>query len=153
MDISYERICQVLKGFNVKPLSDKDFWRVVKRERIVVKEIPLIVDGYYQKKRGRHYIIINSRLRGTKWLHTAFHELMHFYLDVPFANEEATLYRRSKKKTKKPLRREETADAFALMAILPFPELEKLSAEDLEDQTALASLVVARLQVLADLGK
>lgn len=152
MEISYDRICQRIKHFNVRPLSDKDFWRIAKRERIVVKEIPLVVDGYYQKKRGRHFIIINSRLRGMKWLHTAFHELMHYFLDVPMATEEATLYRRSKK-TKRPLRREEIADAFALMAILPFPELEKLSAEDLHDHPVLAPLVVARLQAYKDFGK
>jgi Zn-dependent peptidase ImmA (M78 family) len=149
MDISYAKIIKIFPEFNVRPLLAEDFWRVAQTKKIVVKELPLLIDGYYQKKRGKHFILINSRLSGVKWLHTAFHELFHYFLDVPPTAREITLFR---SRTQVLTKREEIADALALMAVLPFQNLKKISSYDLEDNTELAALVRDRITVVAHFG-
>ena len=150
MELSYKRILEIFALFNIVALTEADFWREAKRNKIVVRHEPLLVDGYYEKKKGRHYIVINSSLQGVRWLHTAFHELFHFFLDAPMDDEDIKLFRsRIQIKTS----REKIADALALIAVLPFPELEKLVKEDLTDNPYLMDLVRDRIAVLAEKHK
>lgn len=146
MDIAYARIKQIFPQFNEIALTDCDFWRKACLERIIVKEEPLLIDGYYEKKKGKHYILINRSLRGVRWLHTAFHELFHFYLDAPVGDEEIKLCR-SKMQIR--TKQETVADALALIAVMPMLELEKLMKEDLTDNQYLMDLVRDRIAVLA----
>ncbi|CAN5354788.1 hypothetical protein BH10ACI2_BH10ACI2_00240 [soil metagenome] len=152
MNLSLARVKRVFPNFNKTAITENDFWRACKKHRIIVREIPLIVDGYYQQKRGRNYILINSNLRSNnrKWLHTAWHEFAHFLMDVPGVNE--ALYRRPCGDIHDP--RERFADAFALICIVPFPDLLKLLEEEcLTFDPDLAALVSSRIVVRAEFGE
>lgn len=146
MDLFYDRAKQIFPQFNEIALTDCDFWRKACLERIIVKEKPMLIDGYYEKKKGKHYILINCELKGVRWLHTALHELFHFYFDAPVGDEEIKLCRsRIQIRTKK----EKIADALALIGIMPMPELERLMNEDLTNNQYLMDLVRDRIAVLA----
>ncbi|MBX3266384.1 MAG: ImmA/IrrE family metallo-endopeptidase [Acidobacteria bacterium] len=156
---SLSRIREVFPEFNKRPITENDFWRACKRFRIIVKQLPLSVDGYCERRRGRYYILINSRLTGYKWLHTALHEFCHFLFDAPDQNENYVFYRRpydrdsirdGMKRTVEA--RERFADAFALIAMLPMPELERLAHEDLTENHELLRLCQERIKVRADYG-
>lgn len=147
MDLSYFKIKSIFPHFNEIALTENDFWRECKRNRIHVRCEPLLVDGYYEKKKGKHIIVINSELRGVRWLHTALHEFFHFCLDSPLDEEDVKLFR-SRILFRE--QREKIADALALIAILPFPDLEKLVQEDLTENPYLMDLVRDRIAVLAE---
>jgi len=147
-NLSLARIREVFPDFNVRAITEDDFWRAAKREKIIVREMPLLVDGYYQQKNGRHYILINKRLAGAKWLHTALHEFCHYLFDVPGPAENRVMYRRA---CGDPTDlREVFADAVALVGLLPFPDLVRLQTEDLTDNPWLSNIVRARITVRAD---
>ena len=147
MELSYQKIKEIFPQFNEVALTENDFWLAAKRSKIIVREELLLIDGYYEKKRGKHYIVINSKLRGVQWLHTALHELMHFYLDMPIDNRDIKFYRSRLQVINK---REKIADALALIGIMPMPELEKLMKENLTENLFLMNLVRDRIAVLAE---
>lgn len=152
MDLHYRKIKEIFPLFNERALTEEDFWREAERNRIYVREELLMVDGYYEKKNRRHFIVINIKLRGVRWLHTALHELMHFYFDTNRADldEEITLCRSRIQQFEK---RERIADALALIGVLPFPELENLMHEDLSEFPYLCELVRDRIAVLIEMKR
>jgi Zn-dependent peptidase ImmA (M78 family) len=145
MQLSLARIREVFPHFNERPITESDFWKAAKRERVIVRELPLVVDGYYQHKGGRHYILINDRLSGLKWLHTALHEFCHYLFDAPEHMDNEVLFRRDAFSEGAVHARERFADAFALFAMLPFPSLLELQSEDLTENPWLANLVRDRI--------
>jgi Zn-dependent peptidase ImmA (M78 family) len=160
---SLKKIHEVFPRFNERPISEAEFWRACKRFRIVVKQMPLIVDGYHERKAGRYYIIINEQLRGLKWMHTALHEFCHFLFDAPDHSENYVFYRKGRKPAEEPdagltaeqrrrkQSRERFADAFATVALLPWPELERLSKEEyVQDNPQLLRLCMDRMGVYND---
>lgn len=148
MELSHARIREVFPQFNKTALTESDFWRACKREKVVVREMPLAIDGYYQMRRGRHFILLNSRLSGIRWLHTALHEFFHYLLHVPGEYDGRTLYRGIESNAV-----EKAADAFALIGILPFTELERLAFEGLtEDQDWMLQVIRSRFSVYIDYG-
>jgi Zn-dependent peptidase ImmA (M78 family) len=150
MNLSIRKVRTVFPNFNKIELNENDFWRACKRFKITVKQMPLLIDGYYQKRRGRHFIVINSSLTGSRWLHTALHEFFHFLLDAPMATEESTLYRKRGQINK----REKVADALALIGMIPFCELEKMAKEDVAIYgPETMKLIKDRIAVLAYFGK
>lgn len=148
MNLSLMKITSLFPHFNEKPITADDFWRVVKHEKIRVRQMPLLVDGYYTCRRGKHYILINSKLTGTRWLHTALHELHHYLFDVPGEAENFTFYRNGEYID----RREYRADAFALIGILPLNSLLELTTDDLAGNPWLADLVRDRIVVRTHFG-
>ncbi len=151
MNLTLDRIFEIFPYFNDRPITENDFWRACKREKVIVKEMPLMVNGYYQFKRGRHYILLNNRLSGLTWLHTAFHEFCHYLFDAPMPGEEQTLYRRPCGDRDDP--RDMFADAFALICLLPFPELVRLAMEeDLSSNEQMLNLAMSRVEVRAKYG-
>lgn len=148
MNLSLIKITSLFPLFNEVAITAEDFWRVAKREHIVVRQLPLMVDGYYTLRRGRGHILINSRLEGLRWLHTALHELHHHMFDVPGEADGYTFYRRGAIVD----RRECRADAFALVGILPWPDLVRMSNEDLTLVPTLAELVRDRIAVRTHFG-
>lgn len=152
MNLSYLKIKEIFPQFNLISLTEEDFWTQAKVGRIHVRLEPLLVDGYYEKKKRKHSIILNCNLRGVRFLHTAFHELFHFLLDgVSLEEDEDITLFRSQIQIK--TSREKIADALALIAILPMPELEKLMKEDLTDNPYLMNLVRDRVAVLAEMKR
>lgn len=148
MNLSLIRIRFVFPYFNERPITNEEFWQAVKKEKIIVKQLPLLVDGYYTCRRGRHYILIDSKLSGIRWLHTALHELHHYLFDVPSDRDGGTFYRGGKIID----RREYKADAFALCGIMPWPELIQITPADLAGDPTLANIVRDRIAVRADFG-
>lgn len=148
-NLSLTRIRQVLPDFNKKIYTEEDFWRIAKKLKIIVRELPLDVDGYHERKRGRYYILINSRLRGLKWLHTAFHELCHFLFDVPCDSDNYVMFRHSSGDEKDP--RERFADAFATICLMPWPELVRIATEEeISEHHTLLKICRDRMSVKID---
>lgn len=149
MNLSLARIRSLFPNFNERRLTAEDFWRVVDSDpKLRAKTMPLMVDGYYTTKKGKHYILINNKLSGLLWLHTAFHELHHYLFDVPSEKDNYAFYRNGEYED----RREYRADAFALCCILPWPELLELTSEDLENFPELGPLVRDRIAVRTHFG-
>lgn len=148
---SLKRIRDVFPKFNVEPVLEDEFWLACKRFKIIVKSLPLTVDGYHEKKRGRNYILINSELTGIKWLHTALHELCHFLFDAPSVSKNHVFFRYGySERAEQRDPREEFADAFALACILPLPELKRLANEDLSDNPEVLQLCGDRIAAMAE---
>lgn len=133
--------------FNERPVTEADFWRAAKRAKIIVRRMPILVPGYYQFKRGRHYILIDERLAGMDFLTTALHEFCHYLFDVPNSFAGEVLYKNNAASDDP---REKFANAFALAAVLPRPDLERLAHEDISDDLDLLQLCRDRIKVLAE---
>lgn len=150
MQLTLTKIREVFPHFNERPVTEEDFWRACKRLKIVVRQIPLTVNGYYNRRRGRDYIIINSNLAGLPWLFTALHEFTHYLFDSPDESDNFALY--SGLCLDKEDFREKRADAFAMIGLLPFPDLLQLHKEDIAVDTWLAHVCASRILVRVDYG-
>lgn len=159
---SLARIREVFPNFNKRPITEIQFWKVCKRFKIVVRSIPLgTIEGYHERKRGRNYIIINSKLKGEKWLHTAFHELCHYLFDAP-DHGDYVFYRTIdgcgslRQEVDEPdeikrrrRQREKFADAFGLACLIPYTEAIQLTKEEHSDSQNL-SLYAARIEAISE---
>lgn len=112
-------------GWNDRPLTEVDFYRICRKFKITVEEMPLRVSGFYYRVLGRDFIAIDSRLTGNKRLMVMFHELAHFLFHTPETGESASFHRVGRK-----TRQEIEADAFALCALLPVTSLASLDQSD-----------------------
>jgi len=145
MNISLAKIKEVFPNFNITALTENDFWRAAKKYRVIVRRMPLRVKGYYKPHRGRHYIMIDSRLTGLDFLHTALHEFCHFLFDMPEVNE--ALYSGRDNDTC-----EQFADAFALAAMIPLPELLNVGYDDLTGNVWLSRIIADRIVIYTRYG-
>lgn len=131
-------------GWNRRALTEADFHRICRRERISVAEMPLPVPGYYMVCRGKSFIVIDARQRGVHWLYTAFHELAHHFLHVPDPNATAIYFRRAPQS-----KAEFEAEAFAVVALIPEPLLRELLTLPVEEMNGFTrDMLEFRLQVL-----
>lgn len=126
MHMISKRLAQLGIGWNVRPLTESDFYNICKKFRISVTEMPLTVSGFYYRVAGKDHIAVNSRLSGPKKLLVWFHELGHFLLHTPDTGATANFHGVGKRS-----RKEIEADAFALCSIIPKPMLESRSLEEL----------------------
>lgn len=78
MIVLLEKISQLKIGWNVKPLTEEVFFRLCRKYKIKVIEMPLQVDGFYYYVKGRHYIAIDTRLTHLRRLFVMFHEFAHY---------------------------------------------------------------------------
>ena len=126
MFFSLEKFSKLQIGWNERPLAEADFYRLCRRFRITVDEIPLRVSGFYYCVAGRHFIAIDSKLPSRKKLFVMFHELGHYLMHVPNQNETASYHG-----VGKPTRKEREADIFALVALVPRVWLETRTPDDM----------------------
>ena len=121
MNLILEKLREKLPHLNEKIYTETDFYRICRKEKVKVFEIPLRVHihGYYSNYRGRSYIILNSRITEAEKLETAFHELGHHYLHAPVAQ---SVFFDSQSLSN---RQEIEAQAFALLALIPLPLLRQ----------------------------
>ena len=99
--------------WNVKVLTETDFWLFCAADGVVVREAPTELHGFRLKQRDRHVIFINSRLRGAERSFVLWHEWAHHLLHPPgiqFFHGYDSLT-------------ETEADAFAACALIPRPLL------------------------------
>lgn len=116
MNLSIEKIRRYFPEFNLRPHDEKDFWRVAKQLKIIVDEQPLLIEGYYEYRNKKHYILINTNQSKYEWLLTAFHELTHRLLDAPYKKSSILLKRDLEKLKQKQERR---AEDIALIFLIP----------------------------------
>ncbi len=148
MQFLTEKIAKLKFGWNERELTEYDFFRLCRRFRIKVVEMPLSTGGFYYRVMGRDFIAVDSRLSQTKKLLVLFHELGHFLFHTPESGATANFHGVGRR-----TRQECEADAFALCALLPSKVIEAKTAQDLIDVEGFTPEIVAeRLAVLERYG-
>lgn len=143
-----ENILALKLRWNERPLTEEDFYRICRRNKVSVTEMPLVTNGFYYCVKGRHYIAISSRLKGNEKLFVMFHELAHFLMHAPDSNATANF-----SGIGKPTRKEKEADAFAYCAILPKRWIEQKTLRDLvEDEGFTEEFIAERKEVFRRYG-
>jgi Zn-dependent peptidase ImmA (M78 family) len=137
MKLLVEAISRLKIDWNERPLTERDFYRLCRRHKVSVEEMPLRVGGFYYSLMGGHYIAIDSRLPPGKKLFVMFHEFAHFLLHTPDATATANFHGIGRRN-----RKENEADAFALCALIPQTDLSpdgiaKLTLDESTDMEML----------------
>jgi Zn-dependent peptidase ImmA (M78 family) len=127
-----DQISELRCGWNKKPLTDETFYRLCKRRRITVVEMPLTTGGFYYCVKRRHYIAIDSRLKRFDKLFVMFHEFAHYLMHAPDTGVTANFHGVGAR-----TRKEREADAFALCALIPTRWIEQRSADELHEEEGL----------------
>lgn len=133
-----EKIRKLRFSWNKKPLAEDDFFRLCRRFRIGVDELPLQTNGFYYCLKGKHFIAIDSRLTGHKRLFVMFHELAHFLMHAPDAGVTANFHGIGKK-----TRKEIEADAFALCALIPLAWIASRTPHEISEEEGIPLEMVA----------
>ena len=134
-------------GWNERPLTEADLYRLCRRSRIRVQEMPLRTDGFYYRVRGRDFIAVNSKLPEVKKLAVLFHELGHFLFHTPDSGATANFHGVGRR-----TRKECEADIFALCALLPRPLIQERSSEELVDEGFPQEMIENRLAIFRRFG-
>lgn len=127
MNISLAKLQRSIPGFNKRVITAEDFWKLVKREKIIVHfwHLRASVKGFYgvnrRYKRAYRYIVINGRLLPDKWLDTALHEIVHHFLHQPASNLRVYFSKEGPAE-----RQDRQANNFVLMMKIPKPRLLEL---------------------------
>jgi hypothetical protein len=93
MRLLAEKINKLKTGWNERALTEADFYRLCRRFKVSVTEMPLSVGGFYYRVGGRDFIAVNSRLAGAEKLAVLFHELGHFLFHAPDSGATANFHR------------------------------------------------------------
>ena len=123
-----DKIKNLRIGWNKRPLGEEDFYRLCRRFKVTVVEMPLRTNGFYYCVRGRHFIAVDSKLSHIKMLFVMFHEFAHFLMHSPDTNTTASFHGLGQK-----TRKEREADAFALCALIPKSWIEDRDISELID--------------------
>ncbi len=123
MSLWLDKIKVPFPQFNEREHDADDFWRLAALEKIKVSEERLLINGYYKVCNKKPCILINSDLPPMEWLITAFHELVHHYLDVTYKKSSVLLYRDLQKIESK---QEERAEDIAHILVVPAFKLKEL---------------------------
>jgi Zn-dependent peptidase ImmA (M78 family) len=147
MHFFLQKISRMLFGWNKRPLDEEDFYRLCKRFRISLVEMPLRTNGFYYCVKGKHFIAIDSRLPRIKKLIVMFHEFAHFLMHVPDTGVTANFHGIGQR-----TRKEAEADAFALCALMPKTYLENRTTEELIDEGFSTEFLSGRQKVFVTYG-
>lgn len=147
MKLLRQKLEQLKIGWNERELGDDDVYRICRKYKVEISEMPLRVDGFCYRVKGRDYIAVNSLLTGKKRLAVMFHELGHFLLHVPDSGTTANFHRVGER-----TRKEREADLFALCALIPTAKLAGTSEQELIDEGFEAELVAERLDIFKTFG-
>lgn len=142
-----EKIESLVKGWNKRPLTEADFHRLCRRHRITVDEMPLRVSGFYYCVMGRHFIAIDSKLPLARKLFVMFHEFAHYLMHAPNTNETASYHGVGRR-----TRKEEEADLFALVALIPIDMLRDGSVDGLVEDGFECDMVEKRFAIFEKHG-
>lgn len=148
MQFLIEKITKLNFGWNDRPLTEVDLYRLCRRFRIVVEEMPLAVGGFYYRVKDRDFIAVDSKLPPVRKLAVLYHELGHFLFHTPESGATASFHRVGQR-----TRQEIEADAFALCALIPHKWIATRTADELIDIEGFpADMVAERLRIFADHG-
>ncbi|MEO6656424.1 MAG: ImmA/IrrE family metallo-endopeptidase [Pyrinomonadaceae bacterium] len=143
-----EKISQLRIGWNEGPLTEADFYRLCKRFKIGVTEMPLTTGGFYYRVMGNDFIAVDSKLTAAKKLLVLFHELGHFLFHTPESGATASFHGVGRR-----TRQECEADIFALCALIPRSWIESRHPQELIDDDGLSpEMVEARQKVFLNYG-
>lgn len=143
-----EKIQRLGIDWNERPLTEADFYKLCRRFRISVTEMPLRTDGFYYRVMGRDFIAVNSRLSDPLKLLVLFHELGHYLLHTPETGATANFHGIGGS-----ARKEREADVFALCALLPHRHVKERTVEELAEATGYPpETVAARFELMARYG-
>ncbi|MEP6787860.1 MAG: ImmA/IrrE family metallo-endopeptidase [Acidobacteriota bacterium] len=134
-------------GWNERPLTEADFYRLCKRFKVGVTEMPLSTGGFYYRVMGRDFIAVDSKLDPSQKLLVLFHELAHFLFHTPESGATANFHGVGRR-----TRQECEADAFAVCALIPLVLIESRSPQELIDDGFAPELIEARHAVLQKYG-
>ena len=118
-----------------------DMYRLCRRFKVAVQEMPLTTGGFYYRVMGRDFIAVDSKLAEPKKLFVLFHELGHFLLHTPESGATANFHRVGRR-----TRKEREADIFALCCLIPKVQVETRSAQDLIDDGFPPDIVADRFE-------
>jgi len=148
MHLLIDKITRLDIDWNHRPLTEADFYRLCRKHRVTVEEIPLRVSGFYYLVLGKHCIAIDSKLSRQKKLFVMFHEFAHFLLHAPERGATAN-YHGVGTRTRKELE----ADIFALCALIPRTWIVSSAfCEYIEDNAIDADTVTERLGIFERFG-
>ena len=142
MKLLVEKIRNLRIGWNERPLTEDDFYRLCRRHKIKVIEMPLVVSGFYYRCKGRDFIALNSNLAGKRRLLIMFHEFAHFLMHAPNTNETASFHGVGRK-----TRKEQEADRFAIIALIPIKLLQDRSVDELIEDGFDPEMLRERIEV------
>lgn len=148
MQFLIEKINRLDVGWNERPLSELDLYRLCRRFKIVVQEMPLAVGGFYYRVLDRDFIAVDSKLPPVKKLAVLYHELGHFLFHMPASGATANFHGVGRR-----TRQEIEADAFALCALIPREWVLTGSVEELIELEGFPpDMVAERLKIFTDHG-
>ncbi|MDM7923784.1 MAG: ImmA/IrrE family metallo-endopeptidase [Pyrinomonadaceae bacterium] len=142
MKLLVEKIRNLRIGWNERPLTEDDFYRLCRRFKIKVTEMPLSVGGFHFRCKKQDFIALSTSLTGKERLLVMFHEFAHFLLHAPNMNETASFHGVGRK-----TRKEQEADRFAIVALLPLKTLETRSVDDLIEEGFDTEMLRERIEV------
>jgi len=143
----FEKLSNLRVGWNRRPLGESDFYRLCRRFRITVVEMPLSTNGFYYCVKGRHFIAISSKLPPIEKLLVMFHEFGHFLMHSPDTNTTASFHGLGIR-----TRKENEADAFALCALIPKTWLETREVSELIDEGLSIEILEQRFSLYHERG-
>jgi Zn-dependent peptidase ImmA (M78 family) len=129
MRLIEEKLKELGFGWNERPLTEADLFRLCRRFKISVVEMPLRTDGFYYRVSGKDYIAVDSKLHPTKKLLVLFHELGHFLFHAPESGATANFHGLGIK-----TRKEVEADVFAICCLIPLTHLDLDALPAVDDE-------------------
>ena len=147
MRFAIEKISQIKIGWNERPLGEDDFYRLCKRYKVTVQEMPLRVGGFYYRVMGRDFIAVDSRLAGPQKLAVLFHELGHFLLHTPETGATANFHGVGRQ-----TRKEQEAEVFALCSLIPQTLIHTRTIQELIDDGFPTDMIVERFAIFDRYG-
>lgn len=125
MNLILRRLLRSIPHLNSRELTEADFHKICRKEKITLAEMPLKahIYGYYTNIKGKAFIVINRNLPKPRWLEVAFHELGHHFLHAPVPT---SVFFNSQNLTH---RQELEAQTLALLALIPTPTLKEIENE------------------------
>lgn len=126
MKATFEKIESMGFGWNQHQLSEEDFYRLCKKHKVKVSELPIRRRGYYTRSGKKDHIVIKKGMTEFQTLFVMFHEFGHFLMHGPGIGQEAKFSGYSSN-----AKEEYEADAFALCALLPLTLLSSVPVEEL----------------------
>ncbi len=143
-----DKISKLRIGWNERPLTEADFYRLCKQFNVRVTETPLATGGFYYRLMGRDFIAIDSKLSGARKLAVLFHELAHFLFHVPESGPTANFYNVGRR-----TRKEIEADIFSLCALIPFRSLASRSLQELVEENGFPlEMAIERYEIFRRYG-
>ena len=137
-----DKISKLGIGWNERPLTEVDLYRLCKKFKVSVTEMPLATGGFYYRMMGRDFIAVDSKLTGVRKLVVLFHELGHFLFHVPESGATANFHGVGHR-----TRKEIEADIFALCSLIPKTLLKTRSITELIYDGFPPEMIAARFEI------